>query len=74
LTLGANRLAPSTELGDTPSVAQAGNEDASLLRPLLNDLVRHATIQAWSNQPLGPFQAQAFANSISAVDRDQSSA
>jgi fumarylacetoacetase len=52
----------STEMGDTLSVAEA--DDMIFGYVLLNDWSAR-DIQAWEYQPLGPFQAKAFATSIS---------
>ena len=61
LELGAI-LGQSTELGQPVSVAEA---DAMIFGyVLLNDWSAR-DIQAWEYQPLGPFQAKAFATSIS---------
>lgn len=52
----------STEMGDTISVAEA--DEMIFGYVLLNDWSAR-DIQAWEYQPLGPFQAKAFATSIS---------
>ncbi|GLO79337.1 fumarylacetoacetase [Sulfitobacter pontiacus] len=52
----------STDMGDTPSVAEA--DEMIFGYVLLNDWSAR-DIQAWEYQPLGPFQAKAFATSIS---------
>lgn len=52
----------STDMGDTISVAQA--DEMIFGYVLLNDWSAR-DIQAWEYQPLGPFQAKAFATSIS---------
>ena len=52
----------STEMGDTVSVAEADQMIFGYV--LLNDWSAR-DIQAWEYQPLGPFQAKAFATSIS---------
>ncbi len=52
----------STDMGDTLSVAEA--DEMIFGYVLLNDWSAR-DIQAWEYQPLGPFQAKAFATSIS---------
>jgi fumarylacetoacetase len=52
----------STDMGDTVSVAEA--DEMIFGYVLLNDWSAR-DIQAWEYQPLGPFQAKAFATSIS---------
>ncbi len=52
----------STDMGDTISVAEA--DEMIFGYVLLNDWSAR-DIQAWEYQPLGPFQAKAFATSIS---------
>ncbi len=61
LELGAV-VGGNTEMGDTLSVAQADRMIFGYV--LLNDWSAR-DIQAWEYQPLGPFQAKAFATSIS---------
>jgi fumarylacetoacetase len=61
LELGAI-LGGATEMGETLSVAQADRMIFGYV--LLNDWSAR-DIQAWEYQPLGPFQAKAFATSIS---------
>ena len=61
LELGAV-VGGTTELGETLSVAQADRMIFGYV--LLNDWSAR-DIQAWEYQPLGPFQAKAFATSIS---------
>ncbi|GAA4114064.1 fumarylacetoacetase [Aminobacter aganoensis] len=55
-------VATGTELGDTLTVAQAWEHIFGFV--LLNDWSAR-DIQRWEGQPLGPFQAKAFATSIS---------
>ncbi len=61
LELGAI-VGGTTEMGETLSVAQADRMIFGYV--LLNDWSAR-DIQAWEYQPLGPFQAKAFATSIS---------